>query len=128
MANLRNFVDSVIQNGGASYNLITGEFNPNEGYMVSIYGHETVSEYVPEAKNIQYALANYIKDKAHILMAGVTDSEYFVGAWVSNDKLYFDISVKTEYSRDAYKLAEENKQLAYFSNKRKESVYINTSK
>lgn len=126
MANLRNFVDSIIQNGGASYNLVTGEFNPEEGYMVSIKDKEFKREYNGSHKSIQYDVASYIKEHAHILISGVVDSEAFIGAWVDNGELYLDISVKVEHSRDAYKLAVENNQKAYFNNKTKESVYINT--
>ena len=40
MSNLINFKNSIINNGGATYNLLTGEFNPERGFMVSIRDHD----------------------------------------------------------------------------------------
>jgi hypothetical protein len=37
---LINFKNSIINNGGATYNLLTGEFNPERGFMVSIRDHD----------------------------------------------------------------------------------------
>lgn len=124
MANLKNFVNSIIENGGASYNLVTGEFNPDNGYMVSIYGHERKLKYDGITKSVQYQVAEYIKDKAIILSSGATEESYFIGAWVENNELYLDVSVKVEFSREAYFKAKENKQLAYFSNAKKETIFI----
>lgn len=124
MANLINFVNSIVQNGGASYNLITGEFNPDNGFMVSAKGKEFKREYNGSFKSIQYDVASYIKENAHIIMAGVCDTNTFIGAWVDNGELYLDISSKVDNEADAHKLAVQNEQKAYFDNKNKQSIFI----
>lgn len=124
MANLINFVNSIIQNGGASYNLITGEFNPDNGYMVSAKGYESKSNYNGGFKNIQYDVASYIKENAHILMAGVVDTNVFIGGWVEEGELYLDISSKIDTEDEARNLALRNEQKAIFDNKSKQTIYI----
>lgn len=111
MSNLINFKNSILIDGGASYNLLTGEFNPNDGYMVSIKGHELVTPYNP--LGLQYDIAQYIKQKADILISGITNDK-FIGAWVYDDNLYLDVSVKLQDRADAEQLARDNEQIAFF--------------
>lgn len=122
MANLINFNKSILENGGASYSLLTGEFNPNHGYMVSIKGHETKVN-ASGKKSFQYDIAQYIKSKADILISGITDDK-FIGAWIDNDYLYLDVSILVDSETEALQIAKENNQLAYFNNETKESIYI----
>jgi len=121
MANLINFKNSIIANGGSSYNLLTGEFNPNNGFMVSIKGHELSIPY--NLNGIQYDIARYIKSKADILISGLSENK-FLGAWLDNGLLYLDVSILVDTEIEAIQLAKENNQLAYFNNSTKESIYI----
>jgi len=123
MSNLINFRNSIINNAGASYNLLTGEFNPDHGYMVSIQDAEKIIPYNP-AENIDYEIASYIKHNAHILIGNVVSDSNFLGAWVTSGKLYFDCSVIVENQDDAERLARENNQLAYYDNKNKVEIFI----
>jgi hypothetical protein len=121
MANLINFKNSIISNGGASYNLLNGEFNPTNGYMVSIKGHELSITY--NTKGLQYNISQYIKSKADILISGLSEDK-FLGAWLDNELLYLDISILVTTENEAIQLAKENNQLAYFNNSTKESIFI----
>lgn len=123
MSNLIEFSKSILANGGASYNLLTGELNPNDGFMVAIQAHEETIEN-NYADGLQYNIATYIKSKAHILCSGISGNNYFIGAWVDNNKLYLDVSIKVATESDAKQLAINNNQLAYFDNNTKESIYI----
>lgn len=38
--NLRNLLKEINDNGGVSYNITTGDYNPTDGYMVSLPGYE----------------------------------------------------------------------------------------
>ena len=109
MSNLINFKNAIINNGGASYNLLTGEFNPDNGYMVSIKDHEQVTIFNTE--NLQYEIARYIRSKADILMSGVFDV-HFLGAWVENDSLVLDVSVHEPNLDVALSMAVANNQRA----------------
>lgn len=121
MANLINFKNSIIENGGASYNLLTGEFNPNDGYMVSIPDHEL--RYTYHKESLQYNIADYIQRKAIILASGITEPNHFVGAWVEDGQLFMDVSIKVNTEEEARELAKNGEQIAYFDNAKKQTVY-----
>lgn len=112
MANLKDFLRSTIVNGGASYNVVTGELNPKVGYMVAISGHERIIESVTNEKQLQYIIADYLKDKAIILLSGITDNNKFIGTWVNDGKLYLDVSVNVSDRDEAIALAKAGNQLA----------------
>lgn len=112
MANLKDFLRSTIVNGGASYNVVTGELNPKVGYMVAISGHERIIENVTNEKQLQYLIADYLKDKAIILVSGITDNNKFIGTWINEGKLYLDVSVNIADKDAAIALAKSSNQLA----------------
>ena len=123
MSNLILFKKSILNNGGASYNLLNGQLNPTDGFMVSIADHETIlkNNWVTQ---LQYHIATYIKDKAHILCGGLTNQRYFIGAWVENDELYLDVSTKVTTREEAERIAKDNGQKAYYDNGKQETIYI----
>ena len=111
MSNLINFKNSIIGTGGATYNLLTGEFNPDRGFMVSIKGHESKSDY--NENNLQYTIAKYIRIKADLILSG-ENRDLFLGAWIDNGLLYLDVSIHIESRPEAILQAQANEQLAYF--------------
>ena len=123
MSNLILFKKSILNNGGASYNLLNGQLNPTDGFMVSIADHETIlkQNWIPQ---LQYHIASYIKEKAHILCGGLTNQRYFIGAWVENDELYLDVSTKVTTREEAERIAKDNGQKAYYDNGKQETIYI----
>lgn len=124
MSNLIKFKKSIIDNKGASYNLLNGQLNPTDGFMVSLKGHEMIFKNEWE-QGLQYHIASYIKDKAYILCAGITNQRYFIGAWVDEDgELVFDVSVKVTTREEAERMARDNEQRAYYDNGKKETVYV----
>jgi len=46
--NLRNLLKEINDNGGVSYNITTGDYNPTNGYMVSLPGYEMTFDKVSE--------------------------------------------------------------------------------
>ena len=121
MSNLINFKNSIIKDGGASYNLLTGEFNPREGYMVSIKDHELIIPYDPEG--LQYEISRYIKSKADILISGMSDNK-FLGAWVDEGKLYLDVSLHIYSKEEAISIARAEEQKAYYDCKGGKSINL----
>jgi hypothetical protein len=123
MSNLILFKKSILNNGGGSYNLLNGQLNPTDGFMVSIADHETIlkNNWIPQ---LQYHIASYIKEKAHILCGGLTNQRYFIGAWVENDELYLDVSTKVTTREEAERIAKDNGQKAYYDNGKQETIYI----
>jgi len=123
MSNLILFKKSILNNGGGSYNLLNGQLNPTDGFMVSIADHETIlkNNWIPQ---LQYHIASYIKEKAHILCGGLTNQRYFIGAWVENDDLYLDVSTKVTTREEAIRIAIDNGQKAYYDNGKQETIYI----
>lgn len=111
--NLLNFLNDTITNGGASFNLLTGEYNPKNGYMVATSGHEVI---IPIEQYNQNTLAKYISEKASMLMGGITNDNYFLGSWIDGKNVYLDISEKIDSLRDAMITGSNRKQLAIWDN------------
>jgi hypothetical protein len=111
MSNLINFKNSIIGTGGATYNLLTGEFNPDRGFMVSIKDHEERSKFNPI--NLQYTIARYIRTKADLILSG-ENQDLFLGAWVDGEDLFLDVSVHIESRQEAIRVGIANEQIAYY--------------
>lgn len=110
MSNLIKFTDSLNKNGGASFNLMSGELNPKDGYFVSLEGHERKLDSVDIYDVIQYA-----KDKSVLLM----DESNWLGGWVGTDtdgseKVFLDVSRKYTDFDEAMQAGKDNDQLAIF--------------
>jgi hypothetical protein len=123
MKNLLEFCDAVINNGGATFNLVTGT-SPTSGYIVSDEGQEEVTKLfggaVAKEMLITSAIKKYISDKGFILSL----SDKNLGAWVDSNKLYLDISVVYDNEQDAIEMARKNNQLAYFDLNNNETKFI----
>lgn len=105
--NLSKFYDSILERNGGSYNIVTGEFNPTTGYMVSIKGCE---QRIALDKFTREALNYYLVENIHMLCLDI----YYLGAWVDNDFVYLDVSVNELKESRALKLAKTNKQIAIY--------------
>lgn len=122
--NLQQFIKDTIANGGASYNLITGEYNPTTGYMVGLYNKDQV---VPlgTAKGLQYDVADFIKDNAQILLGGTVTDCYFLGSWVHEGEVHLDISANVLDLKEALFLGKKYGQLAIWDCANKCEIKIN---
>lgn len=119
--NLQQFYNDTLTNGGASFNILTGEYNPSNGYMLAIKGHELQ---VPLNSFNQKVLSDYIKSKSDILMSGIT-SDKFIGSWVNDGIVYLDCSVKYLTATQAIQTGIENGELAIWDNFLKASIPCN---
>ena len=82
---LRNLLKEINDNGGVSYNITTGDYNPNWGYMVSLPNYEMTFDKVEEQTIKDYLLKN---------IEALANEDVYFGAWVDQDKIYFDVSVR----------------------------------
>lgn len=117
---LQNFYAETMINGGCSYNLETGEFNPNEGYFVSLPNKElkvSIERFNPEI------VRNFIMSNIEIL-TNVPDM--FVGSWVDDGKVYLDVSQKIFSKEDALRKGILANQLAIYDANKGEVINLPT--
>jgi hypothetical protein len=105
--NLREFFNATIKNGGASYNLTTGELNPNKGYFVSVAGSETKIPFSQFSED-------HIKDFVNANAIALSDANCFVGSWIEHNTVYLDISEQLFDKRIALTLGLQRNQLAIY--------------
>ena len=118
MKNLKEFVASIIENGGATYNLANGG-TVDKGYMVSKKGFEM--KFQPEV-DVTQAVCQFIKEFGFELY----EVENFMGAWIDEGILYLDISNNFAKRSDAIREGYKNEQLAIFDVVAQESLYLPT--
>jgi len=114
MKNLNEFVTSIVENGGATFNLVTGT-SPTSGYVVSEAGFELrlklFGDDVTKQILINAIVFNFIRENGFEL----NNPENFLGGWIDNNELFLDISRVYDNEHDALRVAVENKQKAYYS-------------
>lgn len=98
---LKNY---VIENGGATISP-TGEIQSiQSGFMVSLNGFERIYQ---DIKFIDLKMVKSYLKKAK-------EKNAFVGFWVSDKKIYIDLSINVNERGEALELAKQNNQLAIF--------------
>lgn len=115
--NLRNLLKEINDNNGVSYNFTTGDYNPTDGYMVSLSGYEITFDKVEEQDIKDYIIEN--------IGALASENAYF-GAWRDRDLIYFDVSVKVDDLYEACYSGIVNKQLAIFDNANAVAIHLPT--
>ena len=100
IAHLRNAETNHI---GFSYNINTGDHNPDQGYMVSIKGYE---ETAPSGCDLIAFGRSYFLRHAEQL----ADPNYYMGCWVNAGRFIFDISENIQTKEVAIELGNMNNQ------------------
>lgn len=101
---INQIIELSLNNGGITWNPLTGEINPETGYIVSLNGHE--SKAFGLNKDM---LLHYISHKrAHL------SEDIYIGLWKDNDEWYYDLSIKVMDKLIAEKIAVINNQKAYW--------------
>lgn len=106
----------ILANGGGTF--VSGSYRQADhtyGYYVSVAGYERTVELTgcttKDHALIRAELANY--DDA-LFGYGRAGWGKFIGTWVYEGKLYFDISEHVKTAADAWTLARDRAQLAYW--------------
>jgi hypothetical protein len=102
IAHLRNAETNHI---GFSYNINTGDHNPDQGFMVSIKGYE---ETAPSGCDLIAFGRSYFLRHAEQL----ADPNYYMGCWVNAGRFIFDISENVQTKEVAIELGSMNNQEA----------------
>lgn len=118
--NLQKFLFEAqfITNGG-SYNITTGEYNPTDGYMVSLPYNELVINADDLCASV---LSEYIMNNAKLLYS----DKNFVGLWIDNGKAYIDVSVKYNDLETACYVGILNDQKAIYDNANAVAIHLPT--
>jgi len=114
-SNLLKIVNLVNLNGGATYNLVTGELNPDHGYGVAVNGYE---ERVPFIDHD--TLANYVLQHATIL----TNDSLFLGIWKDGNEYVLDVTQTIEDREEAIRVGIERGQLAVWDSANKDEIRL----
>lgn len=97
----------VKQNGGATFNLMTGEY-PSTGFMVAKAENEFILDSECTVNSLYAYMARYAND--------LQCEDAHLGIWYNteNGKTYLDTSYRFENLEDALEFAKANNQLAIF--------------
>ena len=117
--NLQIFLSEVLKNNGGSYNITTGEYNPTDGYMVSLPNNELV---IDADDLCAIVLSEYIMTNIEELCS----DKSFVGLWIDNGKAYLDVSVKYNDLETACYVGIINDQKAIYDNANAVAIHLPT--
>lgn len=109
MKNLHDFVDSIIQNGGATFNISTGT-SPTTGYAVSLKGGSKTP--IDESRQ---SIEQTIKEFISIHGLELSIPENHIGGWVDDGWLYLDVSIIMDNLSDAILMGKIHEQKAIFN-------------
>ena len=119
--NLVVFTESLLRDKGASYNLTTGDFNPNKGYFVSDEDNEVIISLEDFSNDPNKYVIDFIRTNIDKILL---DSNTYIGGWINGDEVYLDISRIYYTIETAIQSARKNHQLAIFNNAVKQVITI----
>ena len=104
---MKNLVNHIIENGGATYNLMGGQFFTS-GYMCAKAENEMI---ISEELTCSHILGYMAKYAADLQKANAN-----LGAWYNSEdgKTYLDTSYRFETLEEAIAFGKANNQLAIF--------------
>ena len=107
MVNMKNLVNHIIENGGATYNLMEGQFITS-GYMCAKAENEMIISEELTCNHILGYMAKYAVD--------LQKANANLGAWYNTEdgKTYLDTSYRFETLEEAIAFGKANNQLAIF--------------
>ena len=107
MVNMKNLVNHIIKNGGATYNLMGGQFITS-GYMCAKAENEMIISEELTCNHILGYMARYAAD--------LQKDNANLGAWYNSEdgKTYLDTSYRFETLEEAIAFGKANNQLAIF--------------
>lgn len=110
----------IIKNEGATLDSNCNDFKSDNGFMVSLKGHEVQvnKNDIQEIKKEIEKKRDFIQDKKGL----------YIGLWVDSDIMYIDISIHIIDYLEALEVGRNNEQKAIFDLKNNDSIYLNYMK
>ena len=110
MFDARKTAETIVETGGATVSTVTGEV-PTSGYAVSLPGHEvTFPVNGWHLAGYEWLVINY----QNVHSEALSTPGNYLGAWVSGDTLYLDVSTIIAERSDAIAAGHARAQLAIF--------------
>jgi hypothetical protein len=123
MKNLLDFCDAVLENGGATFNLVLGT-SPTTGYAVSKQGHEDTIDLFGNKVTQNMLVNSFVRKYVSEHGFELSLVDYNLGGWIHDKKLYLDISILFDNEADASEYARDNNQLAYFDLTNGKEIFV----
>lgn len=124
-AALKSLVKNFRKDEGFSYDLLNGELNPIDGYMVSIEGFElrlNLDDMSDE--DLLKAFDYYLKqDEVSNTIFNASDGIFF-GTWKDKNEIVLDLSLHFDHERTAMRFGKLNNQLAIYDCANKKSIEL----
>jgi hypothetical protein len=111
-----NFVHS-----GASYNIFTGDFNPDSGYMVALDGYERTVGFPSTLNSFQEIMIDYLQGRVLKVMG---DADIYLGFWFNEGVLCIDISERIEDEPTAIKVGLARNQKAIWDANNQREIFL----
>lgn len=110
--NFQNVWKSILDNNGASYDLMTGELNPKKGFMVPM-GKKYEMKFIKPTNYEDFVSITraFIFNNINFLLYG---ESIYMGFWVNDDQLYIDLVENIQDFKDAYKKGFDRQQIAIY--------------
>jgi len=105
----RNLLVSIRKSGGASYRPLTGELNPDAGYMVAMIGFEKQIRRVWNSEDLRLVVNQWLTEISY-----TGDSRLFIGIWEQGETIYLDLAERRIDLEVAIILAKQRNQLAIY--------------
>lgn len=101
---LNTIIQTALKNGGITYNLVTSETNPTQGYMVSLPDREVREEILTPDNLIRFIAINADK---------FAENNKYLGIW-QDGNWCLDVSANITHKEEAIKLAKKWNQKAIY--------------
>jgi hypothetical protein len=113
--NIIDFKQATLDNGGYSWNILSGNTNPITGYQVSQMGREVKIEV---GKFGCSDIVNFIKGNTDLI------SGLYLGSWIHEGHVYLDVTDNWSTFDIAVKNGIRNKQIAIWDCEYKRNIYM----
>lgn len=111
---LNTIIQTALRNQGITYNLVTGETNPTQGYMVSLPDREVREEVLTPENLIRFIAINADK---------LAENNKYLGIW-QDGNWCLDVSANITHKEEAIKLAKKWNQKAIWDCEKKEAIEL----
>jgi hypothetical protein len=113
--NALKLYNEILLNHGVSYNINTGHFNPDYGYMVSIPGATEKVAKIDEDV-VKWYIAKHSVELAK--------PDAFFGCWFDGEQYVLDVSIHAEKQRDAIFYGIMWEQRAIWDCKNRDEIFV----